>query len=305
MAKGTCDYQKNYQKNKKKNIVVNPCNDINYNAMKNVKITGGKWVINGNPTNKRKTSTFRFIHGKNITLKNCEIDTNYRSHAVELIACKNVTVDGCKLIAKGKTQKNSLEEALQIDISTKATAPTFKDYPKKYINGQGCKNITVKNCTIKGSRGLCVNRTDTENNKWLKKHQSNITLINNTITGKTSEAVALHNAAGLTVKNNRIYSLGNRLSTTYSIGLNIASFGKTSLISSKKVTITGNTIKGGRQAVQVVTYKNTKSGTYGSQKFGTVTIKNNKLYCKRGKSNCILTKSCKKVINSGNKKYNW
>ena len=294
-----------YQQDKKKPLLLNRCSKVNYSAVKNIKITGGKWYINGNKQNKRPTSTFRFAHASNITVKGCSIDTNYRCHALELIACKNVTVDKCKLLAKGKKVSNSLEEALQIDIATRKTSPTFKDSPQKYVNGQTCKNITVKNCTIKGSRGVGTNRTDTENNKWLKKHHSNIKIINNTITGTTSEAVALHNAAGITVKNNKIFSQGKRTGTTYSIGLNVASFGKTSLISKKSVTITGNTIKGGRQAIQVVTYKNTKSGAYGSHKFGTVTIKNNKLYCKRGKSNCILTKCCKKVKKSGNKNHGW
>lgn len=294
-----------YQKDKKKPLILNRCKKANYSAVKNIKIIGGKWYINGNKKNKRPTSTFRFAHAGNITLKNCSIDTNYRSHAVELIACKNVTVDKCKLLAKGKTISGSLEEALQIDIATRKTATTFKTSAKKYVNGQTCKNITVKNCTIRGSRGVCANRTDSENNKWLKKHHTNIKLINNTITGTTSEAVALHNAAGITVKNNKIYSKGKRTGTTYSIGLNIASFGKTNLTSKKKVTITGNTIKGGRQAIQVVTYKNTKSGAYGSHKFGTVIIKKNKLFCKRGKGNCILTKRCKHVKKSGNKNHKW
>ncbi len=295
-----------YQKNKKKPIILNRCSKVNYSAVKNIKIIGGKWYINGNATNKHRTSTFRFAHAGNITLKKCSIDTNYICHAVELIACKNVTIDKCKLLAKGKTVSNSLEEALQIDIATrKTTGKAFEKMPKKYVNGQTCKNITVKNCTIRGSRGVCANRTESENNKWLKKHHSNIKLINNTITGMTSEAVALHNAAGLTVKKNKIYSKGKRTGSTYSIGLNIASFGKTNLISKKKVTIIGNTIKGGRQAIQVVTYKNTKSGAYGSHNFGTVIIKKNKLYCKHGKGNCILTKRCKRVKKSGNKNHGW
>ncbi|MCH5304218.1 MAG: hypothetical protein J1E41_05085 [Ruminococcus sp.] len=293
------------QNDKNKNLVINDCDKTNYKSLKNVTIKGGKWKIKGNATNTRPTSTFRFAHASNITLQKCTIDTNYRSHAVELIACKNVTVDGCKLMASGKTNSTSLEEALQIDIASKATAPSCVAYGKKYVKGQTCQNITVKNCTIRGSRGVCANRTDTEKGKWLKKHHKNITLTGNTITGMTSEAVALHNTAGIKVKNNKITSKGKRTNTVYTIGLNIASFGNTTAIAKKKVTISGNTIKGGRQAIQVVTYKNTTSGVYGSHKFGTVTIKKNKLYAKSGKSNCILTKQCKKIKSSGNKLNKW
>lgn len=289
-----------YQTDKNKTLVVSPVDlkTKKQTPVKNLKIIGGKWRIKGYATRKTATSTFRFLHSSNITLKKCDIQTNYKSHAVELIACKKVTVDGCKLIAVGKTKSDSLEEALQIDI---ATTDTTDNILAKYLKGQTCSNITVKNCVIKGSRGVCANRTD----KWLKKHHKNIKLIGNTITGVTSEAVALHNTAGITVKNNKIYSKGSRINTTYSIGVNIASFGKTSAISKKSVTVTGNTIKGGRQAIQVVTYKNTTSGVYGSHKFGKVTIKNNKLYCKKGKGNCILTKNCKSVKKSGNKLYKW
>lgn len=293
-----------YQKDKSKNLLISFADKRTGKQIpvKKLKIVGGKWRINGYATRTRKTSTFRFLHSSNITLKKCDIQTNYICHAVELIACKNVKIDGCKLIAVGKTRGDSLEEALQIDIAS--TGTTTNILPK-YLKGQVCSDITVNNCTIKGSRGVCANRTDTENNKWLTKHHKNITLIGNTVTGMTSEAVALHNTAGIKVKNNKIYSKGKRLGSTYSIGLNIASFGKTNSISKKPVVVTGNTIKGGRQALQIVTYRNTKSGAYGSHKFGKVTVKNNKLYCKRGKSNALLIKKCKKVKKSGNKTYKW
>lgn len=293
------------QTQKDKTLIINDCDKTDYKSLQNVTIKGGKWHINGNKTNKRPTSTFRFAHAKNIKLQKCTIDTNYISHAVELIACKNVTIDGCKILASGKTKSTSLEEAVQIDIASKATAPSCAKFGKKYVKGQTCKNITIKNSAIRGSRGVCANRTDTEGGKWLKKHHSDITLTGNTITGMTSEAVALHNTAGISVKNNKITSKGKRTSTVYTIGLNIASFGSTKAIAKKKITVSNNTIKGGRQAIHIVTYRNTTSGAYGSHKFGTVTIKNNKLYAKKGKGNCILTKQCKKVIKSKNKLHKW
>lgn len=273
-----------------------------YKPVKNLKVIGGKWRIKNNGKNSHATSSFKFMHSSNIKLNKLDIETDYYSHGIELIACKNVTIDGCKVLSIGKTKKNGLEEAIQIDIASKGT--TF-NVPAKYLKGQPCRNITVKNCTVRGGRGICANYTKTENYKWTKRHHTNITLIGNKVTGMTAEAVVLDNTAGIKVDKNTIISKCKKLSQTYSIGLNIASFGKNKAVSKKSISITNNTIKGGRQAIQAVTYNPKKSGVYGSHKLGKITIKNNKLYCKKGKKNCILTKKCKKVKKSKNKTYKW
>lgn len=75
-----------------------------------------------------------------------------------------------------------------------------------------------------------------------------------------------------------------------------------SAVRKAKVTVSGNTIKGGRQAFNVVSKK-------GSQYGGSFTVKNNKLYCSTGKDNAIhiekqaVAKS--KLKESGNKIYKW
>lgn len=293
IATGATIFQTDWQKT----LIIHDCDKTNYNSLKNVTIKGGTWQIKDNAKARRSTSSFRFNHAQNINIIGCKIETNHISHAIELIACKNVTVDKCTLTAKGKTKSDSLEEALQIDIATKATAPSCAAYGNKYVKGQTCKNITVKNCKITGSRGICANKTDTEGGKWLKNHHENIKITGNTLTGVTSEALALHNVAGATVKNNTITSKGSRTGTVYTIGLNLCSFGYNNVTSKHKITIEGNTIKGGLRGL----YINTAS----SNKFGKTTIKNNKLYAKSGTANAMVVSKCTSVTKKNNKLYKW
>ncbi|MBR1731665.1 MAG: glycosyl hydrolase 53 family protein [Ruminococcus sp.] len=279
----------------KKTLVLNECKKTNYNSLKNVTIEGGTWKVKWNEKAKRSTSTFRFAHAQKITLKNCTIDTNYISHAVELIACKNVTITGCKLMAKGKQKNDKYAKPLQIDIATKATAPAIAAFGKKYVNGQICKNITVKNCTVKGSRGICTNKTDTENGKWLGKHHINVKIIGCTVTGMATEALCLHNVMGVTVKNNKVYSMGSNYS--YNNGCYFYSGGYNASTSKYKNEFSGNIIKGGVHALRI--------STAAGNKHGKTTIKNNKLYAKSGASAALSVSDCTKVVKKGNKLYKW
>lgn len=268
---------------------------LNYKSTKNVTIDGGTWKIKGLDKKTVATSNFRIAHAKDITFKNLKIETNYFSHAIELIACKNVKIDNCKLTAKGKKNTKSIDEVLQIDVSTKATAPSVADYGSKFVKGQICKNITVSNCTVKGGRGICTNKTETENGKYHSKHHTNIKILNNTIYGYTYEALCLHNAAGVTVKGNKIYSKGSR--SDYNIGLYLLSCGRFNKLSKYTNVIEKNTIKGGRNGIYI-------SSDYGT-KFGKITLKNNKLYAKAGKSAALKYNYCPKIKKSKNKLYKW
>lgn len=286
-----------YQTDPNKNIVYHNPTKTDYKSLQNVRIKGGIWKIKNNEKQKRATSTIRFNFASGIVLDGCTVYTNHCSHAVELIACKNVRVNKCKLIAKGRNIKTSLEEALQIDLSTKATAPTVAAFGSRFVKGQTCENIRVTDCVISGSRGICSNKTDTEGSKYLGKYHKNITIAGCTITGETSEAVALHNAVGVTVKNNTIVSKGSRLDTVYTIGLNVATFKKNNCSAKYRNVIYGNKVKGGRQGIFVK--------AYAGNKFGTTVVRNNRVYCKKGKSNAICVSDCKKIVQRGNKTAKW
>ncbi len=276
-------------------IIIHACKKTDYKSLENVTINGGIWKSKNNEKATKPTSTFRFNHAGNITIKNASVDTNYVSHAIELVACKNVRIYNCKLLAKGKQKNDIYAEPLQIDIATKATAPTVASYGSKYVNGQVCKNITVKKCTIKGSRGISTNKTDTENGKWLSRHHIKITIIGCTVTGTRTEALCLHNAVGVTVKNCKAFSTGSDYN--YNIGCYLASLGYNNSTSKYKNVFENNTIKGGRSGLYIATYK--------GNKFGPTSVLKNNLYAKNGAGAALSVSGCTKTEIRGNKLYKW
>jgi hypothetical protein len=275
----------------------NTATKTNYKSINHFTVNGGTWK--NSSKNGWERTMIQFSHGKNITIKNATVYCNYKGHSIELIACKNVTVDNCTLIPQGKCDSDSVEEQLQIDIATPKTAPTIGGEGSKLVQGQTCQNITVKNCTITGGRGVCANFASTED-KYKGKFHKNIVLKNNKITGVSSEGVALFNVLGAVVENNVIISKSKRTNTAYSVGLHIAIFGKApSSIKSCVYKVNNNTIKGGRQGFFVY--------SHAASKLGKVEAKGNKCYAKAGKEKALQVSSGSviKTSLSKNKLYKW
>lgn len=265
---------------------------INYKSIQNVKIQGGTWK---NKVNSKGCTMFRFAHGNNLTFKDVKIETNYQGHALELIACKNVTVNGCNLYAANKKtrSKNSVEEALQIDIATPITAPGVYESTKnkKFVSGQTCKNITVKNCKVSGSRGICANFASKEK-KYLGKYHMGITIDNCKAIGESGEGIALFNAVGIKVNNCMIRSNSIRKKEAYSVGLHLALMGKNKISEKYSNIITKNKIYGYRQALNI--------DSHDTSLYGKTTVKNN-IGKASDKKTAFHMVRCKKLIASGNK----
>ena len=265
-----------------------------YNSLSNVTVKGGKWI----PANSNGTTgtTFSFAHSSNIQLLNLDIEcTNQEYHAIELVGCKNVLIQGCTIIAQGTGKAKSVEEMVQIDLATPLTAPFLGS---AFQNGLACDNIRVIGNTITGNRAVCCNYAAREN-KFKKYYHKNIVIKNNVLTGNKAEALALFNTLNATVSNNTIITKSSRVKEAYSIGLHVSVFGKIKAFKKKgNITVTNNIIKGGRQAFFISSHaKNTS--------FKKLTIKNNRLYCKKGKKMALGVSSVKKVKKSKNKTYKW
>jgi parallel beta-helix repeat protein len=253
----------------------------NYNSIKNVKIVGGTWK---NAANKNAYSMFRFAHGANLTFQNMTIETNYKGHGLELIACKNVLVKGCKIVATNNKTKSStsVEEALQIDIATASTAPGIS-FKKAYVKGQICQNIKIINSTIRGSRGICTNFSSGDK-KYLNRFHRNITIQGCKITGTSAEGLALLNSVGCKVKNNKIISNSSRSSTPYGDACHMTLVGSSSISTKYKNVITKNTIYGKFYGIDVTSSTGCK--------FGPTTVTGNKVYSSGGAGRCIRVNSC-------------
>ena len=269
-----------------------------YSSMSNVTIRGGKWL----PVKKKgyEKTTFSLAHCRNIILENMDIRcTNTEGHAIEMVGCANVKIRNCTIIAQGKSKARSVEEMVQIDLASPKTAPFLAS---KYQNGLPCKNISVTGCRISGNRALCANKT--EKKKYRKICHRNITVKNNVLIGRTSEALALFNALNVKVSGNKIITNSKRLDETYSTGCHVGLFGPNSAAEKSNTVIKNNLIKGGRYGFKICSYS---KGHYGS-----LVIKNNRIYCKEGVNNALVIgenskgeSSVKKVTKSGNKLREW
>ena len=270
-----------------------------YNSMSGVTIMGGTW-LSANKDGCTGT-TFSFAHANNITLKDMNIrSTNAEGHAIELVACRNINIRNCSVIAQGNGNKNSAEEMIQVDLASPHNAPFLK---KEFQNGLACQNITISGCTVTGSRAVGVSFSK-KDSKFLKNYHKNITVKNCRLTGNTAEGLALFNAINVTVKNNRIISNSSRTKSAYSSGCHVTLFGKIPAFAKGKISIRNNVIKGGRTGFQICSHSKVR--------YGTLIIKKNKLYSKKGKKRALVVElnpkgkaSVKKIKASRNKKRKW
>lgn len=272
-----------------KGILNNTPTAVNYNSLKNVTIHGGTWKINNT---KEACTVMRFCHGSNLTIENATIISNYESHAIELIAMKDVTIKNCSLKVQGKKNKKSVEDALQIDLASPKTAPGLVPYGKQYVKGQTCKNIQVIGNYIEGSRGLCANYAPFDGKKYKNQFHDNITVIGNTMIGYSAEGCVLYNTKNAVVKNNVIKTFSTRKNKSYSVGLNITIQGKTSKKSMKntKITVKGNKIYGFRQGMQLVTMT--------SSHYKRCVVTNNKSYASKKQNAIVLYRNAVSSIKS-------
>lgn len=271
------------------NLVFPHPKSTKYSAIKNLTLKGGKW--RSTEKNGYKGGLIAIAHGTNITLDNIDVNANWSGHAVEIMACKNVTIKNSKIWSIGKLSSTCKEEALQIDLTTKKSTPQVWRYGSKYAKGQTCQNITIQNCYIDGARGLCVSYNDSENGKWLTKYHKNITVKDNVILGRTSEAVALFNTVGANICENVMVSRSTgKTGASKAMGFMAALFGKAPKQEMAKSTlaITGNQVYGNRNAIEVRGYFTQKKPRKSLQRFGQVVVMGNKAYCQTSASNAIF-----------------
>ena len=192
-----------------------------------------------------------------------------------------------------------MEEQLQIDLSSPTTAPGLYRLSKKLCNGTPCKNITVKNCTIQGARGICANFAGAGNEAKYRKarnYHSNITIENCNVTGISAEAIALFNTKSTTVKNCRITTKTPKSRNSYSaVAYQKGSAPKAT--TKNVISLTNNTVKGGQQGIFV--------RSNASKKLGTVIVSGNTVSAKKRKKNAIKVLSAKKVKITTNKTKKW
>jgi hypothetical protein len=262
-----------------------------YGAISGLTINGGTWKSSN--SNGGTTSAFKIAQGQNITLRNMIIEcSNAGSHSVEIIACKNVVVENCKISPIGSS--NGKEEQLQIDLASPATAGNVLSGGG--LDGSTCQNVQIINCEVTGNRGIGIN-ADVKNakgagkkdkGKYQNKYHKNITISGCTITGNKAEGLMAYNIIGLKVNGNKITSKASAKKANYSSGIHVLNQGKGGKMT---VTIKNNTVEGGKQAIFV--------GSNGA-KIKKATVTNNTV-TNHSKNEAVGVVGCKASTVKGNK----
>lgn len=268
-------------------------------------VIGGKW--RSPDKGGRQGSMFQLAFARNVLLDGIDVQANFSGHSIEIIACTNVTVQNCKVMAVGTCPSGCQEEQIQIDLSTPKTAPKVANFGKKYVKGQTCKNIKILNNTVYGARTVSCNYTSSEKNKYASKYHRNITIKGNKIQATTSEAIMFFNVIGGEISDNivRTDSTRKKANRSYTIGIHIQNNGKApSAMKKSKIVVKNNIVYGNRNGIFVKGYFKGKKAT---GKFGTVTITGNTVYCKDGKKSAIgqVKNSCRKFKVSNNTLKKW
>ena len=127
------------------NIMMNGEKDaeyVTYSGQGNLTIEGG--VLDGNVKEFYSGFTqFDLARGSNITIKNVTFKDTLSAHAIDMNACKNVSIKQCRFIGYKnlETSDSNSREAIQISEHTKDGFPAFGIY-----DGTPCENITVEDC---------------------------------------------------------------------------------------------------------------------------------------------------------------
>lgn len=253
--------------------------------IKNLTIVGGKW--RSSEKNGRKGTLFSFAFVDGLTMEGVDCNANYTGHAVEIIACSNVTVKNCNIAAIGTNVDGKMESQLQIDVATPKSAPNVAAYGAKYVKGQVCRNVYILNNTISGARAVGVNRDSSAEGTWKNSFHENIVIRGNKLEAVEAEALVYHNVIGGEISGNTVVTHATRTDKdlAYTIGIHVAMGGTPSAaMAGSTLNIFGNTVFGNRNGIFVKGYFEDGNLIAG---FGTVNIYSNTVFCKNGADNAI------------------
>jgi len=178
---------------------LNPDINYNYNATKNVTISGNG-ILRGDGNNKI-CSTISIMHCDNFKIEGITFENTYKSHGVDICGCSNMILNNIKFKDRINNPKALYKEELNLDYSYYGGFPY---YPKgsKCFNNNHCKNITFEGLIFNNINVCIGNHYD-----HTKLKHKNIIINKCTANGKAVNNIGyfvkLINVDGLTLKNNK------------------------------------------------------------------------------------------------------
>ena len=254
------------------------CNVTKYSGCHDISIHGGKIICNGST---QPSNIISLFHSKNIKIYDMTIKDNVGNHAIEINSSCNVTIDNVTFDGNKQVEGCEFREMIQLDYAYKTGLPIYANANYKCYDGTPCENITIKNCTFKGSNiaigtHTCMN---------YKNQHKNIVIDNNKFTsdgvlGKYGAFVRCIGMDNVKITNNMVSNVGRLVEiTTPNKFYNKNS--TTTTIPSKDVTGCSNIVIERNTILKSnTTFK--YNGVYVTSKFDTIehtgiVVKNNKL----------------------------
>lgn len=226
-----------------------------YNGNHDIKIEGGIWEATALMRQEEEgTETFRFIHCKNITIRNATLcNVPEGSHLLVFAGVENATVTNCKFYGYGNNgdKITKAKEAIQLDVvHSKAVVPTKQ---KVKWDDLPCKKIKITKCEFYDfSRGVGSHTA------VAGRFHSNIQIKDNSFHDLDDSAIRLYNYKDTTVSGNTIVSVESGIIVyTYMQSADKQSYFKPlngkvgKLPSNYKITISNNVIRNAKDREDV------------------------------------------------------
>ena len=171
-----------------------------YGNCHDIVIDGGIWdskPIQGNPEG---TESFRFIHCKNVTVKNLTVcNVPEGSHLIVFAGTSDILVDNCTFYGYGVKNSSAqvAKEAIQLDIAHDVTiVPTFQEVAWDDLP---CRNVTITNCDFHDYSRAFGSHTAIKG-----IYHDNVVFRDNRIMSMSDTAVKLFNYTNAVVSGNTI-----------------------------------------------------------------------------------------------------
>ena len=209
-----------------------------YEHIQNVEIDGGTWDGNG-----ISGEMIRFIHGKNITVKNVTIqNVSGGAHQITFAGVQNGLIENCHL-GDFKGKYSAVKEAIHLDVvHSKSLVPgtvTYDDTPNE--------NIVIRGNTIENYPRAIGSHSFVKG-----VYQKNITITGNTFRNISEEAVNIYGYVNCQVTNNTMEEVGTgiRIYTLLPTGKQLTALSATKVEEvpdSYDIVLKGNDIKSAKK----------------------------------------------------------
>lgn len=197
---------------------LNPNKEYHYNATENVNIYGNGTLLGNGST--KICSDISLMHCNGFTIEGISFEKTYKSHALDLAGCSNITLNNVKFKDRIINPNALLKEEINIDYSYYGGFPYYTKGSKCY-NYNHCKDITFNGCEFINVNVCIGNHYDNT-----KLRHKNITIskctANGTVINDVGYFVNLSNVDRLTIEKNIVknFSQGVIIYTLYNLGCN-------------------------------------------------------------------------------------